>query len=466
MPEKERKERVEPIRGRVFFFSCRTENDEGVKLMTEEVIKDAIRDLQPTEWAYILHDKDVYTEADEKKVPEHKAGMHKPNHYHVVVLFDSRVALPKVAKAFGLDDHMIDKGKNQKSGIYMMLYLIHRRDGDKYQYADSEVVANFDYAKAVGRWEHELGLGSIEEVIEDIYKKGLRVKDVIEEHGYAFYNKYRKRIEQARADYLKDAPVGPFRLNFFIEGKGGIGKSVLSRALARSFADADLSDEDAYFEVKGDLRTAFEGYDGQQIVIWDDKRAIDLVKAFGRSNVLNLFDTHPGERSSRQNVKYGTSYLSNSINIVNGIESFTDFLDGIAGEYKDAQGVLHSQEDKSQSYRRFPLIICLHEKDFDLMMNRGFFEGSREYLQYFQYANIRGNFGELVRNCPPDALVDAQNRMIEPIKDAARQAIAVDAENRAEPQPELFEPESKPFDSYGEVTIKEKPRRKKKAGNL
>ena len=40
------------------------------------------------EWAYIIHDKDVYTKKDEEKNPEHKEGTLKKPHIHLYLNFE------------------------------------------------------------------------------------------------------------------------------------------------------------------------------------------------------------------------------------------------------------------------------------------------------------------------------------------------------------------------------------------
>ncbi len=157
------------------------------------------------------------------------------------------------------------------------------------------------------------------------------------------------------------------------------------------------NDDDIFFEV-GAKNVPFEGYDGQPVIIWNDRRSYDLLDELGsRGNVFDVFDTHP--RRGKQNVKYGSISLVNTYNIVNSVEDYTTFLDGLAGEYTDRSGTLHRVEDKAQSRRRFPFIIPLHESDFDILMNKGFYEGTREYEQYIEYRNIRGNMQVIREAC-------------------------------------------------------------------
>lgn len=460
-----------PPRGKGFMIVCNQMADDGNPLMTEVSINEAIAELRPMMWAWILHDKDSYNEGDEFLDPEHKAGSPKKPHYHIVLQFDERVTVGKVAKAFGIPDNFVDKAKDVRRISGMFLYLIHRRDPDKYQYEPSEVKSNFDYTSALEHWIKELSLSLIEDVLEEVYKGKATRRSVIRDYGYSFYNKYKTRIDTARADFLRDCPTPPFRVNFYVEGKGGIGKSTICRWLASMYAPIeDVEQGTAYFEVKGDIRVAFEGYDGQRVIIWDDQRAEDFIRAFGRGNTLNIFDTHPGEMSLRQNVKYGTTYLANAVNIVNGSQSYSEFLDRMAGEYVDNHSIKHEAEDKNQSYRRFPAILCLHEEDFDILLNKGYFENSRDFLQFFQYTNVVGNFGQLQKLISEAktteakaVLEDAKSRMLAPVHEVKEMIDEVEKGGDAS----LFEEAetATKVANFGTCSEKKKPRRKKKEGN-
>lgn len=152
-----------------------------------------------------------------------------------------------------------------------------------------------------------------------------------------------------------------------------------------------------FFEVGAD-GSLFEGYDGQPVIIWNDWRAFDLLKALkGRGNVFTVFDTHPTRQ--RQNVKYASINLCNVVNIVNSVQPFREFLDGLAGEYEDKDGKKRGVEDKGQSYRRFPIIIPIHEEDFDILLNRGFMDGTAAFTEYMEYGNIRANMQRIAERC-------------------------------------------------------------------
>lgn len=88
-----------------------------------------------TDYAYILHDKDVDDSGEVKKAHIHWVGKRK-----------SPVTCKTIANALGLAEHDIERTKKWKS---MVRYLIHADDEDKYQYEPELVVSSFDYGEYV-----------------------------------------------------------------------------------------------------------------------------------------------------------------------------------------------------------------------------------------------------------------------------------------------------------------------------
>lgn len=80
-----------------------------------------------------LHDADVWTESDEKKNPEHKAGELKKPHYHLLADYVNPASYKEVAEDFAfLNSKNIKYAKSKKA---MALYLCHLKDPQKAQYS-------------------------------------------------------------------------------------------------------------------------------------------------------------------------------------------------------------------------------------------------------------------------------------------------------------------------------------------
>ena len=247
-----------------------------------------------------------------------------------------------------------------------------------------------------------------------VLKEGYSLKRVRDENPIGFINDA-DTLRKMRLYYLQDLPPSQQRLTFYIDGPGGIGKGTASRAIARALFPG-LEDDEVYFSVGKDA--GFNGYDGQPVVIWNDRRAIDLLKELGgRGNVFEVFDTYPS--NAFQNVKFGVQSLAPvRYHIINGIQPYEEFLDGLAGEYKDRYGQEIKAEDKSQAYRRVPLILNLDETVFDILVNKGFFMDTREFSQYIHYRSVVGNFGRIHQVLEGKALEVKQLEMTQPVVEA------------------------------------------------
>lgn len=401
MAEVKQKDKTEePKKYKVFNIEQMCRHPEtGEILITEEQIKDGLNHRTITRYAYILHDKDVYTEEDEKKDPKRKAGTKKNDHYHIVVeTAKNKYPVENIAKWFNVPPNQIKLPKGRGAFLDCVEYLTHEHEKQqklgKYLYPNEEVKSNFDFRKELDdrnlkRLKYGKDLSLKEQFRYDVLVNGKTLIQCYEEDPLA-YAEDSDKLRKLRLDYIHRQKAPETRINYYVSGRGGLGKGLCSRALARSLFP-NIKEDDELFFIVGNGNATFEGYDGQPVIIWDDMRAVDLLTVLGgRGNVFNVLDTHPTKQ--RQNIKYGSINLCNTVNIINSIQTYKEFLDGLAGEYTAKSGELMKSEDKGQSYRRVPFIINLHEEDFDLLINKGFMEHSKNFHEYEEYINITGNF--------------------------------------------------------------------------
>ena len=358
-------------------------------LITEEKIKLALEDFGKCKYAYILHDKDLKEDKTEK-----------PAHFHIVIQTENPVSLIVVAKRFDILPNYINLPKGQNSFGDCCEYLTHenerQQEKGKYLYSDEEVKANFDFRALVNETiEKRLNAELRGEMTEKTFyfnkvRNGeMTLNDVLKE-DINFYYDHERELKYFRNVYLQEVAEMPaVRLNFYIYGQGGAGKDVMSRALARSLFP-DETDDSKIFYIVGNDNVLFDGYDGQPVLIWSDFRAEELLKTFGykRGIIFKIFDTHPTKFNL--NVKYGKISLINKYNIVNSVQKYRGFLNGLSGEYVDSEERVHYAEDKKQSYRRFPVIFPIRTDDFDILINRGFL-GEGSYEEYNAICGIVGN---------------------------------------------------------------------------
>lgn len=106
------------------------------------VSTESLCNLNNFQYAYILHDKDVYdNDVFNKETGEligQKGQLKKP-HYHFVVYFENARYLDSVSKVFDVPLNMIEIKSSLKGSIE---YLIHKNHKDKFQYSRDEVVGN------------------------------------------------------------------------------------------------------------------------------------------------------------------------------------------------------------------------------------------------------------------------------------------------------------------------------------
>ena len=256
----------------------------GETLLTEEQIRVALLSHRTVKrWAYICHDKDVYSALDEEQNSDHKAGEIKPRHWHIVLECGSNVEIGVVARWLGVAENFVETAKGAGAFLDCVQYLTHEQEKQqllgKRLYADSEVKSNFEFRaeldkRAENRAKYNRDLNLKERIRMEVLLNGMTLRQVIDKYPYEFQQDF-AYLERCRIRYIsKIAPMPRRRINYYVEGSGGIGKGLISRALARALIDRDnlLKDDEIFFEVGAD-RTSFEGYDGQPVLIWNDCRA-------------------------------------------------------------------------------------------------------------------------------------------------------------------------------------------------
>ena len=381
----------------------------GEFLLTEDRIKVALMSHQTIKrWAYICRDRDVYSVLDKEQNPENKDGQIKPR-YWVIVLESPTNALEMsvIAKWFGISEKCVEKVKGAGKFLACVEELTHEAKSQqqlgKRLYKDSEVHANFDFQAALGkntkgRAKCDTDLKEDEKIRQRVLYEGLQLRQLRKENPLA-YQKDCLTLGKFRYEYIVNhAEMPKTRINYYVCGRGGMGgKSLICKAIARSLYPNLKDDDDIFFEV-GAKGVPFNGYDGQPVIIWNDRRSVDLLEEFGgRENIFKVFDTHP--MKDRQNAPSVSVNVCNEVNIINGVLPYKEFLDGLVADYDEKTKKMVIVEDRSQSYRRFPMIISLREEDFDLLMNRGVYYGTKEYEQYIEYNNIRGSLETIEDFC-------------------------------------------------------------------
>lgn len=396
----------------------------GEELFNERYILDGLakREDGLKRWAYVLHDKDTYTEHD---VPEGKSiGDIKPRHWHVVLEFKNGSSFDSVAKSFKLPTHLVEKVEGYHGFWDMMRYFTHMDEKqqalgkhvyelDEIKVSDDKVRA--DYEKFL---EKKLEVpDSIENMLEKVRTDGMSLRDAKKKLSAMDSTKYYAHLKRARDEYLQSVPLPQHRTNYYVTGLGGTGKSTFAMMMAKSMFP-DLPDDECFYIV-GDRNVALDEYNGQPVIIWDDWRANTFISQFGRETVFKMFDVVPKEAIF--NKKFGSVRLINSVNIVTAVTSFKDFISGLSGNFVDRFGNEHVSEDDTQAYRRFPFFVEVSSENVEVYASyyaTGMKNGPHQTYSSIlrMYANIReiATSKEGVSN---KAIEQVSNPVVEKIKE-------------------------------------------------
>jgi DNA replication protein DnaC len=357
--------------------------------LTKEKIESVVSQYrQIDKYAYVRHDKDTYVNQETESI-----DFKKP-HFHIVLKFKNPVRIDYIAKWFGIEQQYINIPRGNNAFVECCQYLTHEtqkaQEQNKHLYNDDEIFSNFDFRAEIDEYQQSKlnkyanSKTKKDKIRKDVLINGLKLSQI----KYDDYAEDWQQLQKCRAEYIRNfAQLPTSRVNFYITGGSGTGKSLSSRALAKTLCDPfnKLKDEEVYFVV-GQGASMFSGYDGQPVLIWDDLRAMDLLKQFNNNpgSVFNLFDVIPS--ASQQNVKYGSVKLINTINIVNSVQTFNEFVDVIC--FKNVKSEI--VEPDKQLFRRFPFFIELSaNQKFDFFVNKQFFnENEPNYKAYHQHKNL------------------------------------------------------------------------------
>lgn len=337
---------------RTYMYSCNLDMlPDHLKL---DVLQNTLDTRLPrgTQYAYIVHDEDVYTEENQAEDPSHVAGTPKTHHLHISIYLPNTKTVSAMAKALGVAENTIQKFKDRpnrrgtgKQNLFS--YLIHATEGSqadgKHQYQYEQVVTNFDYKAfvegvrcAIAAKQHDKNT-----IREKILSGDLRMVDFIMDNALsAFYldnknfvincidTKYKR--EMNRADKKKVEVI-------YVQGDPGSGKSTFARRYAlRKYKD---------YCVSSSKNDSVQDYLGQEVMIFDDARPND----FDASEWLKMLD--PYNNQSTVTSRYYNKYLAVKCIILTTTTPFHKFF--VYAKNKGGE----VDEPVGQFMRRFSYVI-------------------------------------------------------------------------------------------------------------
>ena len=327
-------------------------------IQTKEALAELIaKELNPTRYAVIVHDKEV----DENGNP-------KETDIHAMLCFDNARYLRSVAKKIGDKEQSIERWNGDANNGFS--YLLHRtKDAQKkHQYDPSEVIANFDFVALMEQIEDKLSLKqqkaqagvkfTVEELLNALYA-GVLSKEEVEKHlTGAQYGKYRRQIEDVWRKRLQNL-AEEWRKEMIAQGKSvtviwlygtaGTGKTSLACHYAAQSGQP--------YYMSGSSRDIFQSYTGEHTIILDELRP-GVLEYQDLLRILDPFSIHGGVMAPS---RYADKALAADLIIVTSPYSPHEFY---TAQFSGSPSATDSYE---QLDRRISLTIQMAQDRIDLV---------------------------------------------------------------------------------------------------
>lgn len=255
-------------------------------------------------YAWIIHDKDVYTEKEQEKNPNHIAGTPKPPHIHLLLYFQRNQPqrYKHVAGWFGLGEQFVSRIKRGWNNA--VLYLAHVNAPEKHQYNPEDITSNFNVKTIINHAEDRKQLNLILQKILSgeirEYNKALDIDNLT----LIYHAKEINEAFKTRSAYLQATRQNRNTEVMYITGPSGCGKTTLAKKIA---ADRKLD-----YYVSSGSNDVLDGYAQQPCLILDDIRPSCL----GMSDLLKLLDNHT---ASLVKSRYKNKYLNCDLIILTSV---------------------------------------------------------------------------------------------------------------------------------------------------
>lgn len=340
----------------------------------EEILKSK-KDVK--EYAYIVHDKDVDENGELKKA-----------HVHIAIRFHNGSDSKHIAQWFNIKEQYINKAKG--GFISLLKYLTHSNAKDKFQYDNSEVVANFDFVKFIEENGNKKGRPKKgddvrkKQIIDDIVNGIIReynYYNYITAHEYCEYktainDSFKYRIDKLLNGGSRDMEV------VFITGKSGTGKTTYAKKICE--------DKGYSYAISSSTNDIMDSYKGQDVLILDDLRPTSLELV----DLLKLLDNNTG---STVKSRYKNKFLECKMVIITTVLEIEHFYCDIKGS---------EFEPIEQFKRRCKTYVRLDE---DNMYIRAFDTLIMDYSKIYKLKNPVWEYISVSRRTENEMLLDMAN---------------------------------------------------------
>lgn len=303
-------------------------------------------------YAGILHDKDIGEE----------------DHVHVFMHFKNSRERKAVAKALNIAPQYIESWDNGISNGFA--YLTHRTKNaeNDYQYAATEVTANFDYINWLEKFEAkhkkknkiDSRRNEIEHLLDCLYV-GILTREEVEKQlsgsEYAKNNKkiedvWTKRLQNLAEERMKQRKAEGQQVEvIWIYGEAGTGKT--------RFAKEQAAKRNTPYFITGSSRDPFQRYNGEDVIIYDEARPPDI----RFSDLLKLLDPY-GEDVSAPS-RYYDKAICAAVYFITTPYSPSEFYQNIVGD-----GWVTQTDGFDQLLRRLSLVLHMTEETIEAVEYR------------------------------------------------------------------------------------------------
>lgn len=284
------------------------------------------------DYAYILHNKDIYNRLD--VIEGKKIGDKKADHYHIGFKTKNANSFKTIANRYSVKENFIESIKSGRFNDYL-LYLTHRNAPTKYQYNDDEVNTSIEDWKIIrdakemknkAFQELEMYEMYLDRAVEGVYT----YSDVGTKIPKTLYVKKKNAFDSAFAFAREEKAnvinkEGIDKEIIFITGGSGTGKTTYGKKYAEK--------HNMSYYVSGSSNDVLDSYKGQECIILDDIRGSD----FELSNFIKLIDNNTvSDYQSRYQNKL---IIANTI-IITTTQSLSTFMKKInTSGYEDLKQI-------------------------------------------------------------------------------------------------------------------------------
>lgn len=311
---------------------------------------------QIKDYAYVLHDKDTYSKEDELKDPLKKEGELKPPHFHIILRLKIPYTFKSISNWFNVPVNFIETIRNYNSSLR---YLTHKDDTNKYQYPNSDVIANFNYSDLIDKCSDKEKLNQILEKINSGEIKEYNKESMID---IKIYSKYKTQINNAIEHHINLISKDKNRniQIIFVSGRSGCGKSNFAKCYSEMLNKS--------YCISSSNNDPLQDYKMEDILILDDLRD----SSFEFNDLLKILDPYT---SSSIKSRYRNKVFTGDTIIITS--------------YKDLEKWYHNIKEMDENaiiqlYRR----CSLYFKVFENVINAYYFDlNKKEYVFQYSFEN-------------------------------------------------------------------------------